>query len=121
MIVLFVMTISFCTDFKISSFLNFKNGSLIIKENTTKFIVACAFSILVQFFYILCIAVVGIVLAFFIPLLMQIPLFGIILVIAMIFLTGAIMFANAVAIMHIMGQYAAESKYFAQLKQQNHI
>ncbi len=121
MIVVFIMTISFCTDFKISSFLNFKNGYLIIKENPTKFIVACAFSILVQLFYILCIAVAGIVLAFFIPLLMQIPLFGIILVIAMIFLTGAIMFANAVAITHIMGQFAAESKYFAQLKQQNHI
>ena len=121
MIVLFVMTISFCTDFKISSFLNFKNGYLIIKENPAKFVIACVFCILTQFIYTLCVAFAGVILAISIPFLMQIPLFGIILVIAMIFLTGAIMFANAVAITHIMGQYAAESKYFAQLKQQNHI
>ena len=121
MIVVFIMTISFCTDFKISSFLNFKNGCLIIKENPAKFVIACVFCILTQFIYTLCVAFAGVILAISIPFLMHIPLLGIILVIAMIFLTGAIMFANAVAITHIMGQYAAESKYFAQLKQQNHI
>ncbi len=119
MLVLFVMTVNFCTDHKIASFLDFKSGVSIIKESPVKFIIACLFSFVVQILYTLCLVVVGIVLAILVPLFIKIPLFGIILVLVMIFFAGAFMFASAVATTNIMGQYAAESAYITQRKQQN--
>ena len=121
MFYILALSVSFCVDFKIDSFLNLKAGILIIKKEFIKFLTAFGCSIAVSFLYTALLAIITFI---FLPLsIIFIKIFPVVLIIYILLIaiyTSSI-FALTVSIMNIMGQFAAESEYFAQLKQQNTI
>lgn len=115
-----IMMLSFATDFKILSAVDFDRAVKIIKENPVKIFVAVLLSIVISIVYSLLLAIPYIASFAFagIAVGMGLYLLAPVFVIAGLAILFTITFAMCVSIYNILGQFARESQYIQAIKQE---